>query len=278
MKTLYTPPAGIYVAPRAPTDTWNMWFQGHIDVLFDRMIENLIVFEGVDPNRVYIMGFSAGGDGTYRLAPRMADRWAAGAMMAGHPGGVSVENLRNVPFSIQMGAYDYAYNRNGEAERYGRILADLKAQDPGGYEHLVQIHDGVGHWMNHKEAPVVPWMHGFTRNLRADRLVWRVEGSNRFYWLYQANPQAGSRVVVELHGQDIHVVASHNTDELTFRLDDEMLDLDRRVRVYRQGVLYFDGIVPRSRAVMERTLAERGDRSGIFSAEVTVDFTQAPIR
>ena len=40
-----------------------------------------IVFEDVDPNRVYLLGYSAGGDGVYQLAPRMADRFAAASMM-----------------------------------------------------------------------------------------------------------------------------------------------------------------------------------------------------
>ena len=82
-KRLYQVKEGVYLAPRAPTNTWNLWHQGHIDGLFDRLIENLIVFEGVDSNRVYLLGYSAGGDGVYQLAPRMADRFAAAAMMAG---------------------------------------------------------------------------------------------------------------------------------------------------------------------------------------------------
>ena len=71
-KRLYRVEEGVYLAPRAPTDTWNMWHQAHIDGLFYRLIENLIVFEDVDPNRVYLLGYSADGDGVYQLAPRMA--------------------------------------------------------------------------------------------------------------------------------------------------------------------------------------------------------------
>ncbi len=68
-KHLYKLDEGVYVAPRAPTDTWNLWHEPHIDVLFGRLIEDLIVLKHVDPNRVYIMGYSAGGDGVYQLAP-----------------------------------------------------------------------------------------------------------------------------------------------------------------------------------------------------------------
>ncbi|HED65381.1 MAG TPA: hypothetical protein ENJ09_07485, partial [Planctomycetes bacterium] len=66
-KRLYAPAEGIYVAPRAPTDAWNMWHQAHMGAFLDRLIEDFVVFEGVDPDRVYLTGYSAGGDGVYQL-------------------------------------------------------------------------------------------------------------------------------------------------------------------------------------------------------------------
>ncbi|MFN0066536.1 MAG: transglutaminase-like domain-containing protein, partial [Limisphaerales bacterium] len=36
---LYEPAEGIYLAPRAPTDTWNLWHEAHIDPLFQRLID-----------------------------------------------------------------------------------------------------------------------------------------------------------------------------------------------------------------------------------------------
>ena len=50
-KRLYQPKEGIYFVPRAPTNSWNLWHEGHIDAFFDR-----IVFEDLNPNKVYIMG------------------------------------------------------------------------------------------------------------------------------------------------------------------------------------------------------------------------------
>ena len=72
----YNPTNAIWGAPRAPTDEWNMWFRAHMDALFERLITNYLVFEGGDPNRVYLTGYSAGGDGAYQMGPRMADSWA----------------------------------------------------------------------------------------------------------------------------------------------------------------------------------------------------------
>ena len=78
-----------YLVPRAPTNTWNLWHQSHIDHFFDRLIQGAVHLMGANPNRVYFMGYSAGGDGVYQLAPRMADRLAAASMMAGHPNDAS---------------------------------------------------------------------------------------------------------------------------------------------------------------------------------------------
>ena len=44
-KRLYKPEEGVYVAPRAPTDTWNLWHQGHIEELFRELIRHMVVCE-----------------------------------------------------------------------------------------------------------------------------------------------------------------------------------------------------------------------------------------
>ncbi len=141
---LYTPTEGVYVAPRAPTNTWNLWHEEHIDAMLDRLIEDMIVFEDVNSNRVYLTGYSAGGDGVYQLAPRMADRFAAAAMMAGHPNESSPLGLRNLPFAIHVGENDSAYNRNKVAKEWDAKLAELHAADPAGYEYYAKLHAGTG--------------------------------------------------------------------------------------------------------------------------------------
>ncbi|MEZ0486285.1 hypothetical protein [Fibrella aquatica] len=152
---LYKPAEGVYVAPRAPTNTWNLWHEAHIDPMLDRLIQAAVLMEGVNPNKVYIMGYSAGGDGVYQLAPRMADRWAAAAMMAGHPNEVTPVNLRNIGFTLHMGALDKAYDRNKIADRWGHWLDSLQTTDPDGYKHLVQLHEGRGHWMQREDTVAV---------------------------------------------------------------------------------------------------------------------------
>ena len=124
------PPGAINVAPRAPADTWNMWHIKEVDDLLDRLIGDMVLRRGVDPDRVYLIGYSAGGDGVYQLAPRLADRFAAAAMCAGHPNQVTPEGLRNLPFFLYMGGDDAAYNRNTVVREFTAKMDALQAADP----------------------------------------------------------------------------------------------------------------------------------------------------
>ncbi|MDA7864870.1 dienelactone hydrolase family protein [bacterium] len=272
-KRLYTLPEGIYAVPRAPTNTWNLWHQGHIDGMFARLIENLIVFEDVNPDRVYLMGYSAGGDGVYQLAPRMADRFAAAAMMAGHPNETSPLGLRNTAFTLHMGGKDAAYKRNQIAEQWKQKLADLQKQDPKGYEHLVQIYPDKGHWMDRKDASAIPWMARHERKRYPKRVVWKQDDvkHTRFYWLAADKEDIDGRplVTVERDGQQITIEQS-DLNRLTLRLCDEMLDLDQPVEVTWLGEKLPSKSAQRTIGTLAKTLKERGEREGMFSAEVEI--------
>ena len=268
---LYQPKEGIYIAPRAPTDTWNLWHQSHIDGLFDRMIENFVATRGVNPNRVYLMGYSAGGDGVYQLAPRMADRWAAASMMAGHPNDAKPDNLRNLPFGLFMGGKDGAYNRNKVAEKWRVLLADLRKGDPNGYEHMVRIYPEMGHWMNLKDAESLPWMAKFSRNAWPNKIIWRqVKGINsRFYWLQIPGKHLlkGQHVTAEVDGQSIAIVAE-NIKHLVVRLSDRLLDLDKPVTILVNGNEHFSGTVKRSAREIIKSLDQRADPASVATASV----------
>jgi len=55
----------------------------------------------------------------------LADWLAGAAMMAGHPNGVELFNVRNIAFSIQVGGKDAAYNRNELARNYIKTMNEL---------------------------------------------------------------------------------------------------------------------------------------------------------
>ena len=270
---LYQPAEGYYVAPRAPTDSWNMWFKPHITPLFDRLIENYVVKYRVNPNKVYVLGYSAGGDGVYQIGPRMADRWAAASMMAGHPNDAQPVNLRNIGFGLFMGANDSSYNRNGMAEKWKGLLSNLRKADPGGYQHKVRIYPGLGHWMNLRDAESIPWMAKFRRNPWPDKVVWRQDGvvQTRFYWLSIAKSDhvKGRRIEATVNGQTISLTAK-NTKRVTVRLSDSLVNLDEELTVKFNGPVKFNGTVSRLKSELSRSLAERADNTSAASAKITV--------
>ena len=271
---LYKPAEGIYMAPRSPTNSWNMWHQEHVDSLFGLFIELANVFEGINLNRVYLTGYSAGGDGTYQLAPRMADRLAAAAMMAGHPNDASPVSLRNLPFALHMGALDSAYNRHRVAAEWGAMLRELQHNDPEGYIHDVQIHEGLGHWMERRDTVAIEWMSQFSRTPYPQKVVWNQNGKahTRFYWLGLPDVENGynGNLAVSRQGQVIRIESAENVSRLLIFLNDEMIDLDRNVQVEYNGSVIYDEKPERTIAAIWESLNGRNDMDQVFYSQIEV--------
>ena len=274
-QTLYKVNEGIVFIPRSPTNTWNMWHQDHIDPLFNRIIQNMIMLYEVDPNKVYLMGYSAGGDGVYQLAPRMADRFAAAAMMAGHPNETSPLGLRNLPFTIHMGENDTPYNRNKVAAEWKRKLNKLRNNDPEGYPHQVIIHQDKGHWMELLDTIAISWMSKYTRKPYPKKVVWKQDDvtHNRFYWLRDDNPKERSLLVANIKEQTISIDTT-SINNFTIMLNDSMLNMDEPVIVVYNREEIFKGIVPRSSEIIKKSIKEYMDPKSVYYGEIPIVIKQ----
>lgn len=283
-KELYSLEDGILLTPRSPTDTWNMWHQDHIDKIFNRLIQNMIAKYNVNPNKIFLLGYSAGGDGVYQLAPRMADRFAAASMSAGHPNDASPLGLRNIGFSIHMGKNDSAYNRNNVAEEWKVQLEDLKSKDIDGYENFVKIYEGRGHQISHaKENYVLEkrnngvdssgifWMSKFTRNPYPKKVVWKQDDvtHNRFYWLKVNEPKAYSLIAANIESQVI-TISYATVPEIVIMLNDNLLNMDKKVKIVYKDKEIFEGYVPRTKDVILSSINEYGDPEIIYYGEISV--------
>lgn len=270
---LYSPAEGVYIAPRAPSNTWNLWHEAHIDTLFELLIHAAALFENVNRNKVYLMGYSAGGDGVYQLAPRMADYFAAAAMMAGHPNETSPLGLRNIGFAIHVGALDSDYNRNAIARRWGVLLDSLQKDDPGGYRHIVQLHDGRAHWMYREDTVALPWLASFKRNAVPHKIVWKQDDVHHsgFYWLAvpENGVQTGEEVVASYEGNKISIEKNYS-DTLYIRLNDAMMDLGKQIGLVYEGKTLYKGRVKRSADVIYKTVNERKDAGLVFPVELMI--------
>lgn len=270
---LYAPKEGLYFVPRAAVNDWNMWFQPHIDTLFDAVIQTAVALHDVNPDKVYVMGYSAGGDGIYRLAPRSADRWAAAAMMAGHPGDVSPLGLRNIGFTLWMGGDDAAYNRNQLAAVFAQRLDSLQQADPGGYVHDVHILPGFPHWMNRLDSVAVPWMAQFRRDPLPTKVAWHQDEMihTSFYWLAVPDGEArkDAEVIVEREGNTFTIV-KNDYKTLYIGLNDAMIDFEQPVTVKQGDQVLLEQKAERTIRDLYRSVAARKDKGLVFSSYLTI--------
>ena len=295
--------SGIYVNPRAVRDTWDCHSNPESFPLYDRLIENMILFRNADPDRVYLLGFSAGGDGVYQITPRMADRFAAANMSAGHPNGIKLENLYNMPIQLQVGINDASYNRNKVTAEYDILLNKLQAKYGGGYVHRTNIHVDKAHNFADYDARehvivedvnayfrkgeytttkaytgAVGFLDQYVRDALPDTVVWNlgVRASRRevesFYWL-SAPMTVTQGIVTASCDRETNTVTlqtgGKSAEGLSILLSTRMFDFSKPVTVVVDGTPY--EVTPEIRTeIMEETLRERGDPSFIFEDRVSV--------
>ena len=293
--------SGIYINPRAVRDTWDCHSNPESFPLCDRLIENMILLCGADPNRIYLLGFSAGGDGVYQISPRMADRFAAFNMSAGHPNGIELDSLYNTPIQLQVGQNDISYGRNTVTPEYGVKLSGLSKKYGGGYEHRVNIHldrghnfadyDGKEHLIaaepdlfdgKSSVTPVsartgaVSFLRRHVRNPLPDTVVWNLgvragmRDVDSFYWLSAPNTVNDGVIKAVCERESNSVVIETDgrvSGDFSVLLSSRMLDLGSDVRITVDGETY-DYTPKPDIGIMEKTLAERCDPDYIFEDEV----------
>ena len=290
---------GVYVAVRGVRDTWDTHFNPESYPLYDKLIETMILTQNIDPNRVYLEGFSAGGDGVYAISPRMADRFAAANMSSGHPNGISLVNLYNLPIQLQAGEFDTAYDRNTVTAEYGIYLDELQAAEPDGYVHRVLIHLNKGHnypdyeatkqsvienyaqWLSGGEVKYVRidcfpphWMRDFTRDPLPARVIWdlstraELRRTDSFYYLSAPRDAKGVLRVTNAGDNRFEIDASEFEGEFAIWLNEDMVDFSRPVVFVLNGAEIEKTLEP-SLEILKQTTYERGDPNWQFEARVT---------
>ncbi len=300
--------SGIYIAPRGVRDTWDTHFNPESYPLYERLLENLSIYYNIDTNRVYLLGYSAGGDGVYQISPRLADRFAAVNMSAGHPNGVNLTNLYNTPIALQCGEKDSAYDRNLETAKYNAVLYDLSVLygrngEPEGYEHRAFLHLGKGHavkdndvrrteqtvltdldgWLENGQSDTentntnaVDFVSAYTRNPLPERVVWdlsvRAEQSDTetFYWLRAPKDVTEGVVVVTYDPETntIHIEQNTANGPVYAMVNDEMLDIFQDINVTVDDGQTQTVTVTPSIDYIQKTIEERWDKNMIFVGEL----------
>ncbi len=131
---------------------------GEIDVL--EAYDDVHRTFNIDPERRYLYGFSMGGSGTWRIARRTPDRWAAvapcGAGGPGlHPPAMLARNVTYLPIWIYIGEADAGFAG-------AKTLRDTIAQY--GPAPVFTSAPGLGHvWTEQAHTECVAWLLKHTR-------------------------------------------------------------------------------------------------------------------
>jgi len=296
---------GLHVVPRMVRNTWDGHFNPESYPLYDRLIQNMVHFHNADPNRVYLLGYSAGGDGVYAITPRMPDRFAAVNMSAGHHNGINPINLMNTPILLQCGEDDRAFNRHSETPRFGEKLKDL------GYKHEVFIHANTGHafrdndplrskreiwddasaWLFdqtskqlkqtakiiNKNTNAVDWLNNYRRDPLPKEIVWdlgtraHMRGTTSFYWLQAPYDITSGTIRAGYNPKEnaVWVTTDGVGGSFSILLNYDMLDLSQAINLIINGKQELRNVTPNAELVRETT-DERGDRFMQFSAKLEI--------
>ena len=172
----------IAVAPRGITNTWNLHFVKESFPAITRLVENYIIFYNVDPNRIYLMGFSAGGDGTYSLSERLPFLFAACSPQAGHPNGISTINLCNLPTYLAAGEKDTSFKRNEICVEYYKKIMEQNGKFCGNYIAKVEVVAGSGHSFQCWKTPRNSFFNGSNKATQSNDTAFT------FMYSYKRNP------------------------------------------------------------------------------------------
>lgn len=249
-----------YIALRAPNDVWNGFYDLYILPLITNLIRQQTVFGDVDPNKVFVMGYSHGGYGAFYIGPKIPDRFAAiHASAAAQTGGtISPKSLRNTRFTFMVGENDTAYGRRKLCEAFAAEIEKLRKDNPGDYPVEFEFKPGFGHG-GLPDRDKIKEMYGYTRKPFPKHLTWELTDSQvkDHFWITVAEPKPGQRIDAVVKGNAIEV-KSEKIDRFSLEFDGRLVDIRQPIDVTINGKTSKQNATP-SLATLCESLARRGD-------------------
>lgn len=144
------PEAALVVVPQCPENT--RWAD-NLEAL-GTILDTVVAGHTVDLNRLYLTGLSLGGQGSWYLAARTPERFAALVPVCGRSNPEAAEKLKTLPIWVFHGANDDTVPPD-ESKKMVRALEEV------GVNVKLTIYPGVGHdsWSKaYSEPELYTWM------------------------------------------------------------------------------------------------------------------------
>jgi transglutaminase-like putative cysteine protease/predicted esterase len=260
-----------YLALRAPNDTWNGFYDDAVLPLISNLIRQFLLFGDVDPDKVFLMGYSHGGYGAFFIGPKIPDLFAAVHCSAAAPtdGTISPRTLRNTRFTFMIGEKDNAYGRRPRCETFNKAVQKLKEENKDAFPVDMEFKTGFGHG-GLPDRDKIKEMYPFTRNPVPGRLTWDLTDRvvSHFFWLSVPTPAAGQGIDALIQDNTVQVT-THKLKEFDLHLDGRLVNLARPVRITCDGKTQTVQLRPRLLTLCQGLL-ERGDPELAFSCRIRV--------
>ena len=272
------PEAGgyLYLALRAPNNEWNGFYTGYVYPLIANLIRQFLIFGDVDPNKVFLMGYSHGGYGAFAIGPKMADRFAAiHASAAALADGAQPLTLRNTPFSCMVGEKDTAYGRIKRDREFAEAIQHLRGDRQDIFPVTVTViadhpHSGL------PDREKIAEMYPAVRNPVPRELTWPLTDRviHDFFWLHVPEPEAGREFDATCRENHLTVTTTPNLTAGSIFVDSRLIDFRKPVILELNGKSSRRRLKPDLRTLCE-TIQRRGDPELAFTAEIVLPLAAA---
>ena len=262
----------LYLALRAPNDTWNGFYDDQISPLVERLVRQFLLFSEVDPDRVYLLGYSHGGYGAFAIGPKVPHRFAAVHSSAAAPtdGQSSPVNLRNTRFTYMIGEHDHAYGRLERCRAFDAAVAALRGERADVYPVTMEYRAGHGHG-GLPDRDKIGDLADAVRDPVPAELSWELTDSvvRDFFWLAVDAPARGRRIDAVCRDNRVEV-ETRGPGSLALLLDARLVDFARPVTVVLGERTLELELRPSLRTLCE-SLLERGDPGLAYTARVALE-------
>lgn len=265
-------------------DWWTLPSEAFVFALLDDVTSRY----NIDPNRIFLSGMSDGGTGTFVFGAHRGDRFAGVAPMAAGFG--LFDFLQNF---VATPVY-YIHNVDDQVMpiALGRKIVKTLTEDGVDvtFRESTEEKPEVGnHFFPASELPaLITWLDGKTRNSYPKRLDYLRDAPHlgRYFWSdivdapgldaidwsdpdFTTKPHKFAEFKAEITEGRIDVTTK-NVVAFRILLNDELVNLDKPVEIYTNGVLSFSGKIVRSPETLLREARTRHDRAMLFSAAVPI--------